>query len=181
MPFITVSIKNLDKVYVGLDRVGTAIPSIGKRTLRKYMKEAMEATRDYSTPQPRGSRYIRTGAYFAGFSLEDSGGGSSFSTTIFSRLARAAYIGGDSEGGGQSYNTGHWQLLRSEVDSAVGQFLSGFEEEIIKKAKSVGLDARMSAIGQLGGFATFKKIGRAGMAAIGRLGGLATARKRRGG
>ena len=178
MPLITVRIKNLDKVYIGLERVGTAIPGIGKRALRKYMKEAMETTRDYNTPQPRGSKYIRTRAYFRGFSLKDSGGGSSFSTTIFSRRKRAVYIGGDSEGGGQSYNTGHWPLLRSEVDSAVGQFLSEFEKEVVKEATSVGLSARMSA---LGGLATFRKIGRAGMAAIGRLGGLATARKRRGG
>src|SRR3990167_4030472 len=166
MPFVTVSIKNLDRVYVGLEKVGNAIPGIGRRALRKYMKEAMEATRDYNTPQPLGSTYVRTGAYFAGFSLQDSGGGNSFSTTIFSRRARAVYIGGDSEGGGQSYNTGHWPLLRNEV---------------VKEAISVGLSARMSAIGQLGGFATFRKIGRAGMAAIGRLGGLVTARKRRGG
>ena len=181
MPFVTVSIKNLDRVYVGLEKVGNAIPGIGRRALRKYMKEAMEATRDYNTPQPLGSTYVRTGAYFAGFSLQDSGGGNSFSTTIFSRRARAVYIGGDSEGGGQSYNTGHWPLLRNEVDSAVGQFLFEFEKEVVKEAISVGLSARMSAIGQLGGFATFRKIGRAGMAAIGRLGGLVTARKRRGG
>ena len=139
MTSITLKIKNLDKVYIGLEKVGEEIPKVGKRVVKRYMKEAMNRTRDYSTQQPPGSRYIRTGAYFSGFSLEESGGVKTFSYTIFSRRARGVYIGGDSKGLGQAGNTWRWPLLRAEVEQVVSDIIPEFTAQIQSVFKSFGL------------------------------------------
>lgn len=127
MPRITATVTGTKKLRIAAETMAEEIPKIGKRALRKYMKKAMEATRKYP-PQPRGSRYVRTGAYFRGFRLEDSGSGKSFSTTIFSGRPKGSFIGGGSDGGGQSWNTKHWPLLRREVDRVLSEAVDGITD-----------------------------------------------------
>ena len=155
----------------GIHNMGRAIPEISQTLILNALGGAMESSRKYPA-RPAGSTYERTNKYFDSFEVIPSGalGGRLTSDAVSIRGRHyTVFVGGDSSGEGQSYNTGHWSIIKENIDAIIPFLVSAIEESIY------------AVWGRMGGLETLARYGKAHFAAIGRLGGLATAARRRGG
>ena len=165
---ITVKVNDKGNVMQGIHNMGRAIPEISQTLILNALGGAMESSRKYPA-RPAGSTYERTNKYFDSFEVIPSGalGGRLTSDAVSIRGRHyTVFVGGDSSGEGQSYNTGHWSIIKKQVDDIIPLLVTALKTAI----------EEAFVPGRAGGLATLAKYGKGYFAKIGRLGGLASAK-----
>ena len=118
---IDLTARGFKEMYSALDHLAVEVPKVGLRQMRSALVRARDKARKYPG-KPAGSKYKRTRTYFKSFAVVKISDGWSLQSDAIDPRGRAytVYVGGDESGGGQSYNTTHWPIIKNQVDAEIG-------------------------------------------------------------
>ena len=113
---ISIKMGGFSQLYKNLDYLGQAAPKVGQQKIRSALVRAKEAARTYPA---HSSDYKRTKTYYKSFKVVKISDGWSLQSDAISPRGRAytVYVGGDENGGGMSWNTRHWPIIKDVVDA----------------------------------------------------------------
>ena len=130
-----VKIDGLDTVIAGLETFQVAAPRALKGEIRSGLIQAREEARTYP-PYHSITGYVRTHTYFRSFRVVQIPEGWALQSDAVDPRGRAytVYVGGDEAGFGQSWNTGHWPIIKEKIDEVIDEIVSKADQEIQKIA-----------------------------------------------
>ena len=146
MTQITVKINGLDKVQIGLQNIGRAIPALSARAIKTQMEKAKEEASGlypagghsgYIVAPPLRSKYVRTGRYGSRMQVVRNG---PQDYTLRAGAPYSVYVGGDSQGYGQAQvHSGRWPVIRKVVDKFVTPCAEQIDTDLGKIIRDEGM------------------------------------------
>lgn len=143
---ITAKIDGEGDIRIGLRKLGGALPNLSARVIKTYMEHLkVEVSAQYPAAEYAGynvpflpkQKYVRTGAYGAGFKVERNG---PQNYTLSNRVRYASLVGGAADGSGQAdVHYKRWPVVAERVEERISPLVDELDREIQTGAEAFGL------------------------------------------